>query len=266
VGQPFAPESQLKPELREEIDAGPTWSYPWHLAEGVTTKAHRPWLAELTDTSSQMIEPYARQALQAHSGEGTALDIACNEGLISQRLLDWGASRALGIDSRELNIRRARLIRDQLGIPAARLAFEQRDLFHLDPAADGQFDVVAMLGIVYHLENPMGAIRLARALTRAICLIESQVIDSGDPIEWTTPDGESRSVTTTFALYREPDDATQGSPLAAMPGIVSQIPNRAALVEMASAAGFRSVEVVNPPADAHPEHLNGNRAVVVAHT
>jgi hypothetical protein len=258
------PERSLDPKLRDEIDNGPTWSYPWRLAPGVTTEAHRPWLAELTDTASGMIEPHAREALEAAGGEGSALDIACNEGLISQRLLDWGASRVLGVDSRDLNIRRARLLRDQLGIPAERLEFDQRDLFDLDPAAIGQFDVVALLGIVYHLENPMGAIRLAHALTRRVCLIESQVIDDGAPIAWTTPDGESRSATARFALYREPDVETKLSPLAAMPGIVSLIPNRAALVEMASAAGFSSVAVVDPPPDAHPQHLNGNRAVVVA--
>ena len=101
-----------------------------------------------------------------------------------------------------------------------------------------------MLGIVYHLENPMGAIRLARALTRGLCLIESQVIDTGEPVEWTTPEGESRSAAAGFA--------------------VRIIPNRAALVEMASAAGFSSVDVVEPMADAHPERRRGNRAVLVA--
>jgi tRNA (mo5U34)-methyltransferase len=254
----------LDPRLREEIENGPTWSYRWRLTPEVTTEAHRPWLAELTDTASRMIEPHARGALEARGGEGTALDIACNEGLISQRLLDWGASRVLGIDSRELNIRRATLLRDQLGIPAERLEFDQRDLFELDPVIDGRFDVVAMLGIVYHLENPMGAVRLARALTRGVCLIESQVVADEAPIEWTTPDGESRSAAARLALYREPDQETRMSPLAAMPGIVSLIPTRAALVEMASAAGFSSVAVVDPAPDAHPEHLNGNRAVVVA--
>ncbi len=254
----------LDPQLRAEIENGATWSYPWRLAPGVTTEPHRPWFAELTDTASLMIEPHARQALEAAGAGALALDIACNEGLISQRLLDWGASRTLGVDSRELNIRRARLIRDQLGISGERLEFEQRDLFDLDPGTDGQFDVVAMLGIVYHLENPMGAFRLARALTRGVCLIESQVIDTGEPVKWTTPAGESHSAGAGFALYREPDKETMLSPLAAMPGIVSLIPNQVALVEMASAAGFSSVDVVEPTADAHPEHLKGNRAVVVA--
>jgi len=261
---PDGGEGRLSSELGREIESGPTWSYPWRLTPEVTTEAHRPWLAELTDTASGMIEPHARDALEVAGGEASALDIACNEGLISQRLVDWGASRVLGIDSRELNIRRAKLLRDQFDISAARLEFEQRDLFDLDPAGVGRFDVVAMLGIVYHLENPMGAIRLAHSLTKRVCLIESQVIPDGAPIEWTTPDGQSRTAPARFALYREPDEETKLSPLAAMPGIVSLIPSRAALVEMVSAAGFSSVATVDPPPDGHPEHLNGNRAVVVA--
>jgi tRNA (mo5U34)-methyltransferase len=261
---PDGEESGLDPALRAEIEDGPTWSYPWRLTGDLTTEPHRPWLAALTDTASRMIEPHAREALDAAGSDASALDIACNEGLISQRLLDWGASRVLGIDSRDLNIRRATLLRDQLGIPDERLRFEQRDLFDLDPDTDGQFDVVAMLGIVYHLENPMGAMRLARALTRRVCLIESQVVEDGAPIQWTTPDGEPRSAAARFALYREPEVETKLSPLAAMPGIVSLIPTRAGLVEMASAAGFSSVAVVDPPPDGHPQHLEGNRAVVVA--
>ena len=32
-----------------------------------------------------------------------------------------------------------------------------------------------MLGLLYHVENPVGALRLARALTRRACVIETQV-------------------------------------------------------------------------------------------
>ena len=32
-----------------------------------------------------------------------------------------------------------------------------------------------MLGLIYHLENPVGAIRKAHALCKDVCLIETQV-------------------------------------------------------------------------------------------
>ena len=33
-----------------------------------------------------------------------------------------------------------------------------------------------MLGLIYHLENPVGALRVAHALTRRICLVETQIV------------------------------------------------------------------------------------------
>ena len=35
------------------------------------------------------------------------------------------------------------------------LSFQQGDIHDLDPEALGQFDVVLMLGLLYHLENPI---------------------------------------------------------------------------------------------------------------
>ena len=42
-------------------------------------------------------------------------------------------------------------------------------------ARSATFDVTLMLGLLYHVENPVGALRLARALTRRACVIETQV-------------------------------------------------------------------------------------------
>ena len=44
-------------------------------------------------------------------------------------------------------------------------------------AADiGPHDVTLMLGLLYHLENPVRVLRLARAITRKVMVIETQVV------------------------------------------------------------------------------------------
>ena len=148
--------------------------------------------------------------------------------------------------------------------PNARLDVRRSDLFELDPEELGEFDVVAMLGILYHLENPVGAMRLARSLTRGVCVIESQVISSDEPIEVRYADGSVLSEPAGFAVHRESDAETALSPLAAMPGVISLIPNRAAIVALALAAGFRSAEVLPEPLDDRGEPRRGDRAVVIA--
>jgi len=221
-------------------------------------------LTPLREAADEILEPPIRAALAAAGDGATALDLACNEGWYAQRLLAWGARRVLGVDTRELNTRRALLLRDHFGIEPARLDVRRSDLFELDPEELGEFDVVAMLGILYHLENPVGAMRLARALTRGVCVIESQVISSDEPIEVRYADGSVLSEPAGFAVHRESDAETALSPLAAMPGVISLIPNRAAIVALALAAGFRSAEVLPEPLDDRGEPRRGDRAVVIA--
>jgi tRNA (mo5U34)-methyltransferase len=202
-----------------------------------------------------------REAIADAGSEATAIDIACNEGWFAHRLLDWGAERVVGVDSRELNIRRARLLRDHFGIDAERLDLIEGDLFDLDPGRLGEFDVVSLLGVLYHVEDPVGALRIARALTRSLCVIESHVTGFDEAIEWPFAKGTASS-TAILAVHRESEADTALSPLAAMPGVVSMVPNRAAIVEMALAAGFGSAEIVEPPPELR--ELRRDRAVVLA--
>jgi tRNA (mo5U34)-methyltransferase len=248
---------RVSPELRQELDEGSTWTYEWRLGPGITTPVHRPFLPDLYGSCERMIEEPVREALTAAGPEASAIDIACNEGWFAQRILDWGARRVVAVDSRELNVRRARLLRDHFGIEAERLELIEGDLFDLDPTRVGQFDVVNLLGIIYHLENPMGAMRIARSLARSLCVVESQVADLDAAA---ARDGAEGGVAG-FLVHRE-GAQTQISPLAAMPGILSLIPTPAAIVEMALAAGFAEAEVLEPP-EAYRD-LRRERAIVLA--
>lgn len=256
--------NKLSEELRSELEHGPTWTYAWKLRDGRTTPVHRDFLVALYEANAAQIEGPAREALAAAGAGASAIDIACNEGWFAHRLLAWGAKRVVASDSRELNVRRARLIRDHYEIPTERLEFDVCDLFDLDPQQLGSFDVVALLGVIYHLENPMGAMRLARSLTRSLCVIQSQVTGFDEPISLGYADGEIRSAPASFAVHREADADTALSPLAAMPGVLSLIPNRQAIVEMALAAGFATAEVLEPPEAARQGDLDN--VVVLART
>jgi hypothetical protein len=106
--------------------------------------------------------------------------------------------------------------------------------------------------------------RLIRSLTRSMCVIESQISRVETPAEVGYVDGQVRNLASSFAVYREPEVDTQLSPVAAMPGVVSLIPNRAAVVEIALAAGFASADVLEPPTDSDPDRRREDRVVVLA--
>jgi SAM-dependent methyltransferase len=240
--------------------------YPWQLTASVAIDLEGSELPSVHATRSAMIEPVVREALSAAGPDATVLDLGCNEGWFAHRALEWGAARVVGLDVREANVRRATLIQHHFGIDPERLRFERADVFELDAARLGTFDVVLVLGLIYHLENPVGALRVARALTRGTAVVESQLTAHNDPIRlgWGATD-VFRSAPGHWAAVLEPADEQEddGNPLASFGGVVSLVPNRAALVEALDVAGFRDVRMLDAPAHLNPQYVEGHRGIAV---
>jgi SAM-dependent methyltransferase len=251
-------------ELERAI-SGPAFVYPWRLRDGREVPLAVAELESVHRTRAEMIEARVRDALAAAGPDATALDLACNEGWFSQRLLEWGAARVVGVDVRDFNIQRATLLRDHFEIPAARLEFRQADLFEVDAASLGSHEVVFVLGLIYHVENPMGILRLARQCTRpgGLCVVETQLTQQNEPIvhgngraaEFHRADGS-------FAVVIEKGDNT----LASTGAVLSLVPNRVALEQMANMAGFDHVEFATASADRNHnvQYVDGDRAVIFA--
>jgi SAM-dependent methyltransferase len=249
----------IAPELLNELDAN-DWMYQWRLTPTVTTPQIGGTLEAVHRTRAEMIAPAVRAALAAAGPGASALDLACNEGWFSHRLLDWGAHRVVGVDVREHNIRRAAMLRHHFGIPEDRLQFVRADVLGLDPDELGRFDVVLMLGLIYHLERPLDAIRVAFRTTSRLCVIESQLTRQERPI--VHGDGVPNHFMETpasFAAWMEndPDNA-----LASTDGVMSLYPNRAALESMPRWAGFDSVEFLPAAAHHDSQYVLGDRAIV----
>lgn len=249
--------------LEQELTTPPAWMYPWRLGRLAEPPLLDPELPSVHETRAQLIEEPVRATLTAARGEATAIDLACSEGWFSHRLLDWGAGRVVGVDLREVNIRRARLVRDHLGVSPERLDLVQRDVFDVDPAALGQFDVVLLLGLIYHVEDPVGVLRLARRLTRGVCVLETQLTRQEEPVlhGWGKADILTPAAGS-FALLVESDAAE--NPIASGEGTVSLIPNRVAMEACVRAAGFERVEWREAAEHHNDQYRVGDRGVLVA--
>jgi tRNA (mo5U34)-methyltransferase len=264
-GFPLAPsgDASLAPGLRDEIERG-GWMYDWRLTATIATPTLGPNLASVHKTREEMIEPVVRAALASTGPEPLALDLACNEGWFSHRLLQWGAHRVVGIDVREENIRRATLLQDHFRVPADRLTFTTADVFALDAEKLGVFDVVLMLGLIYHLERPLEAIRIARRLTRGVCVIESQLTRQDRPI--VRGDGVPNVYFQTPASFAALVEAeSSDSLISSTAGTMSLVPNRAALEAMPRWAGFERVSFLSPQAHHDVQYVRGDRAIVAAY-
>ncbi|PYV37904.1 MAG: hypothetical protein DMG06_26890 [Acidobacteria bacterium] len=242
------------------VNAGPGWMYEFDLGEGVKTPLLTEELRSVHETRKHMIMP----AIDRHFPGGLSgkycLDVACNEGYFSHLLCGRGA-RVRGIDIRQLNIQRARTIQAILGYAPASLAFDVADFFDNRDEPD-TYDLTLFLGLLYHIENPMGAIRLLHRITKTLCIIETQLTRQAAPIKsgWGQT-GVTLELPGSMALYQEPD--MDENNLAAYHSL-SFIPNVAAVRQLLLSAGFTHITQVSPTPAANPQYLCGDRGIFVA--
>jgi SAM-dependent methyltransferase len=190
-------------------------------------------------------------------GSVRCLDIACNEGFFSFEIAKRGGREVVGFDARPVVIEKAQHVRSKLG--CSNVSFSVFDLEQLSPEWKGRFDVVLCLGIVYHLENPIGCLRRVRGVTQKVCVIDTQLNRFCGEID--TPEGRASSVQRRPSAMSLVDE-----PVGELSGVqpVSLVPNHRALLRILDAVGFSRVLQVMPRADAYEQYANFDRAIYFA--
>ena len=233
-----------------------TWMYRFELPDGSVTPLHQSFLDDVHKTRAAMIFPLLDQLVSDWSGV-RCLDIACNEGFFSFEVAKRGAREVVGFDARPVVIEKAEYVRTAQA--HNNVAFSVFDLEQLGPEWKGRFDVVLCLGIVYHLENPIGCLRRVRSVTEKVCVIDTQLNRFAGEIE--TPEGRAASVQRRPWALSVVDE-----PVGELSGIqpVSLVPNHRAMLRILEAVGFSRVLQVMPPTDAYEQYANFDRAVYFA--
>ena len=145
-------------------------------------------------------------------GVSTALDAGCGVGFFAQILEECGLNVG-AFDGRMENVVEARKRFPEI-------PFEQGDVETPGILALGKFDLTLCFGLLYHLENPMLAIRHLRALTNKGLLLESMCIPGNSAgMVWREEPPAADQSLTDIALY----------------------PSEACLVKMLYRAGFATV-------------------------
>lgn len=171
----------------------------------------RPRQAELRDASIEflrsVISPWKSQL-----GLHTALDLGCGVGHYSAALREIGFE-VTAADARAQNVEEARSRHPEIDF---------RIVDAEDPSISqlGKFDLVVCFGLLYHLENPLRAMRNLSGLTDKVLLLGSIVVAEDDPF---------------LLLLDEP--AGEDQSLRA----VSCYPSEGAIIKMAYRAGFPHV-------------------------
>src|SRR5919202_3078365 len=242
--------------LQERVDAVPVWWHSIDLGDGVVTPGRK------TDGHDAFLERELR-ALQLPDLRGKAvLDIGAWDGYYSFAAERLGASRVVALDHFVWSIDWARAIAESDEPDAAGVRFADLDAIaavsdperlpgkqgfdvahealgsRVEAVVDdfmttdldrlGTFDVVLYLGVLYHMENPLAALRRLRRVTREVAVIETQATELEG-----IPDG---AVCEFFPGAELADDPTNW-----------WSPNLDALHGLCRAAGFARVETIAGP-------------------
>lgn len=253
----------LRPFMNNTIaELGP-WFYEFDLGVlGRTVSLLPEGIRSIHATRLEMVS----RAVDAHFGSRLAqvrcIDVGCHEGYYSVAMARRGLREVEGVDVRETNLRKARFVAEALRL--SNLSYRQRNCEELSPEEDGSFELCLFLGVLYHLENPMLALRRIAAITTEVCVLETQVADEVEGStewgarEWVRPyQGILALIDESGEFYAE-NTETGAVPLALCP-------SEKALETMLKHAGFRRAERIEPLPDAYEQHRRGKRVVWAAY-
>jgi tRNA (mo5U34)-methyltransferase len=239
------------------------WFYRFQLPDGRVTTSYLPDdVVSIHDTRLRMLDSVLDTTFGTALARLTCLDIACHEGFFALHMAHRGFHSVLGIDARAANVAGARLMREVYNL--RNVHFKVRDLMSLRYGQLGSFDVVLVLGVLYHLENPVGALRIARSHTKRLCLLETQATPN---IEGITDWGSYRyrmPIVGAFSVVDETSASQAGNPEGNL-GAISLVPSVEALLFAMRVVGFSRVEIIRPPTDGNEQLATGKRVLVAGH-
>ncbi|HQR32294.1 MAG TPA: methyltransferase domain-containing protein [Blastocatellia bacterium] len=206
-----------------------------------------------------MIDSVLDESFAGDVSQLSCLDIGCNQGYFSVEMARRGFQKVVGFDARRPNVEDANLMRQIYGL--TNLRFRIADVSKVSTGELGQFDVVMMLSVLFWLENPIGALRLMKALTTKMLIIETPVApDLSGEMEWGSRKFR-KPLQGSFALLEQ--TAESKSPIGSLTEL-SLCPGHETLIWMLQKLGFTNIRTVPVPADAHEQLASGNRVMIVA--
>ena len=248
----------LSKEELQEMARSVSWFHSMDLGQGVVTRGLK---------SSEQLDHELRSLRLPDLAGKSVLDIGAWDGYFSFAAEVLGARRVVALDHyvwsmdlhehfryveecktrgivprlyHEMNYWRPSELPGKRGFDTAHRAFGSRveervaDFMEMDLAALGVFDVVLYLGALYHMEDPLRALRRVAAVTEELAVIETDAA--------ALPGYEHQPICLFFPSNELDNDVSNW-----------WAPNQKALEGMCRAAGFRKVEALSGSPFASPQ-------------
>ena len=207
--------------IAERVNAFERWHYRFEL-NGVTTPIFdQDHVNRHAQRARYFFDPLVELCGGSLSGL-RVLDLGCNAGYWSLLSIHHGCDFVLGIDGRQMHIDQANLVFQVNEVDPARYRFTAGNVFHVDVAALGGFDVVLCLGLLYHVNKPVELFQRIAQVNTDIVVVDTAL---------------SAAVDSSFAVLYEDSDEPRHT---VEPGFVLH-PSRLAVLDLARVHGYESL-------------------------
>lgn len=184
------------------------------------------------------------------------LDVACNCGGFTVEAAKLNSEYVLGVDIVKHYLEQANFIKRALNLE--QVEFKEIGIESIDKSSMGVFDVTFCFGILYHLENPIFAMKQLSAVTKKILLVDTDVMlttETRAPL-W----GMNFPVVSTVKSHDITTSLWRGNGR-----VVQFTPNEDAVVDLLRFLGFSTVSKLEPRQEGLEErYYNGTRATFLA--
>lgn len=252
--------TRIKSDLYDRVQ-NQKWFYEFDLPNGQKTQSFLPQgIEKIHGTRLNMLWLALNPLVNDEWSKFTAIDIACNQGFFASHLARKGCQDVLAVDARSEHIASTRLIADVYELKNLRtLPF---DVNANNTDSFGTFDICIIFGLLYHVENPVGLLRLARKLTRKVCIIETQVVPNlTGVVDW----GAHQFVRPIIGSIGIIDEIAETNALEASTTGICLCPSFESLCWLMLKVGFNRVEKIMPPTDSYEQHVSFKRVMVVGY-
>lgn len=229
-----------KEEIESEIRRLAPFLHNIELPYGLRTYLPDLSRREVERTRLQSLVKHIWPSLLANCGGSLVgklvLDVACGCGGFSVEAAKSGAEYVLGIDVVEKYLEQANFIKRALGLKT--VDFKKMAVEELNGETLGEYDVTFCLGILYHLENPVLAMKNISSVTRQLMVVDTHLDRRWfDRLpRWTMnfPDiASTDSIDASTSLWRQER-------------VCEFFPNERAVVELLQFVGFPNVTKLKP--------------------
>jgi tRNA (mo5U34)-methyltransferase len=250
------PSRSQKIETESVLSRYDDWFYNFEFSNGAATTVTDSLVNKIHTDRAEIVFSFLDQIYEGKWQQTDCLDIACNQGWFSSQLAVRGARRVTGVDIRQRHIEMAGTIQGLTTL--SNLYFQEQDFLEISPDSGKKSDLVLFLGILYHLDNPLQALRKIRSLTKNWCVIETQVTKESRDLECCWGSAPQNRTGPALALI-ESDGVHVGSdkPLVLVPTLT-------ALYRMLFACGFEHLYLGIPAGTMQEQFRNFDRVIIFA--